>query len=239
MLSAMNASRAQASTRELATVLKTLNTATTEAESPNQSLQLFFDQCLAKVIERWGDVTKRIVYFIGMYHSGVYAKGELYSFIYMVASVVPDKDDSPYKCQLVSLPSTIDVVIGLLCLEDEQDRKPVAMRMSPGHMCSILDLFVGCASSTTGLTNMAGRLASLDGRNRRKFLGAVSGRLEDISERLQDRANLNAGVSDFYNLLAPFCAMATKGPMISFGLCRVLQKATPILSSLTNEAIQH
>ncbi|KAJ3538157.1 hypothetical protein NMY22_g5286 [Coprinellus aureogranulatus] len=137
------------------------------------------------LVERWASVTKWISFFLKQSESsGNSVESEL-KLVYsccraLTAPVSAHVKDDPFTEELVTHPSTVKLVLRLLCRQDVHRRGRYYDLLLSGTSCLITNLFALVHDSEEGCEAMETALKALSGHRRRAVVSALISRAQGL-----------------------------------------------------------
>ncbi|TEB28115.1 hypothetical protein FA13DRAFT_830817 [Coprinellus micaceus] len=229
-----SAMAAMRSMSDLATVMACLDAAMPPpgCSPPDNPVLAFVNQYMEVILERWGEILRWITFFIKYVPQSLPTWDKvMHSCAQVIEFSLKNADDNPCKGEIVTLPSTIDCILLLLCLRNPSTGQPSYLR-DHGNMCSICTLVCASALSEIGNASVALRLASLDSSTTIEVTKSFLERIQGVLPRTVNANTVGVAAKELTQFLTSIWTLAPKQSR------RAISEATRVVSQVANGAIQ-
>lgn len=219
--------------KRMGTVLMALSSV--DRKSPKAAPLL--NQCFGMVYELWGDIVTWMMFFIEYTSvSGNTWNERLSACMWILKPIFTESDGHSFQEEIISMPTTIDIILHLLRLTDPSTGKPAVLEEKPGSLCVITDVYGICVMSIVGFQSVLLRLSSLPPRATEEFSQSIVARIQNVLESPRDNKHRRQISEDLLHLISPTCLLgiATHGER-DIGQKEVVSAATRVLSAILEE----
>lgn len=223
--------------KDLSTVLKALGAAHRTGKYPK--LDPLVDQCLEMVHERWGDVTKSIMFLA---QTIVPVDPEwadvMPACLLVIEPLAYQPEKNHFQQDIITMPATVDVLFHFLRLTDAQTGRPTTLHFKHGSDCLIAKIFAFFVASETGASSLSSRLGSLPQETRKEVVRAFARRFQDVLAKSRDEPTQRSNIGQtLFSLIRATCGFLTPmAPGDEYAHRKLVFEATRTLSRFTEDA---